>query len=103
MPTKGPDRAEGPKRLIKLRLSGTRWPMPRGGPVRQRFERHARAWPLRRLSDALQAILKAEQDRKSTGYPDEAIARRICLALASSARAASAALKRIVALSCRRK
>jgi DNA polymerase-3 subunit delta len=62
--------------------------LPRGGPVRQRFERHVRAWPLRRLSDALQAILKAELDCKTTGYPDEAIARRICLALASSARSA---------------
>jgi DNA polymerase-3 subunit delta len=62
--------------------------LPRGGPVRQRFERHLRAWPLRRLSDALQAILKAEQDCKTTGYPDEAIARRLCLALASSARSA---------------
>jgi DNA polymerase-3 subunit delta len=62
--------------------------LPRGGPVRQRFERHLRAWPLRRLSDALQAILKAELDCKTTGYPDEAIARRICLALASSARSA---------------
>jgi DNA polymerase-3 subunit delta len=63
--------------------------LPRGGPVRQRFERHVRAWPLRRLSDALQAILKAEQECKSTGYPDEAIARRLCLALASSARRAT--------------
>ena len=62
--------------------------LPRGGPVRQRFERHLRGWPLRRLSDALQAILKAEQECKSTGLPDEAIARRLCLALASSARAA---------------
>jgi DNA polymerase-3 subunit delta len=62
--------------------------LPRGGPVRQRFERHVRAWPLQRLSDALQAILKAEQDCKSTGYPDEVLARRLCLALASSARSA---------------
>jgi DNA polymerase-3 subunit delta len=61
--------------------------LPRGGPVRQRFERHLRTWPLSRLSDALQAILKAEQECKTTGYPDEAIARRLCLALASSARA----------------
>lgn len=61
--------------------------LPRGGPVRQRFERHLRAWPLRRLSDALLAILRAEQECKSTGYPDEAVARRLCLALASSARA----------------
>jgi DNA polymerase III subunit delta len=62
--------------------------LPRGGPVRQRFERHVRTWPLKRLSDALLAILKAEQDCKSTGYPDEAITRRLCLALASSARTA---------------
>jgi len=62
--------------------------LPRGGPVRQRFERHLRAWPLRRLSDALQAILKAELECKTTGYPDEAITRRLCLALASSARTA---------------
>ena len=62
--------------------------LPRGGPVRQRFERHVRAWPLRRLSDAVQALLKAELECKSTGYPDEAITRRLCLALASSARTA---------------
>ena len=62
--------------------------LPRGGPVRQRFERHVRAWPLGRLSSALQVILRAEQECKSTGYPDEAIARRLCLALASSARSA---------------
>jgi len=61
--------------------------LARGGPMRQAFERHLRAWPLARLSDALQAILKAEQDCKTTGLPDEAIARRLCLALASSARA----------------
>ena len=62
--------------------------LPRGGPIRQRFERHLRTWPLVRLSAALEAILKAEQDCKTTGYPDETIARRLCLALASSARAA---------------
>lgn len=64
--------------------------LPRGGPVRQRFERHLRAWPLPRLGASLQAILKAEIDCKSTGLPDEAIARRLCLALASSARSAKA-------------
>jgi DNA polymerase III subunit delta len=63
--------------------------LPRGGPVRQRFERHVRAWPLPRLSAAVLAILKAEQECKSTGYPDEAVARRLCLALASSARSAA--------------
>lgn len=64
--------------------------LPRGGPVRQRFERHLRGWPLPRLGASLQAILKAEMDCKSTGLPDEAIARRLCLALASSARTAKA-------------
>ncbi|CAN5922625.1 DNA polymerase III subunit delta [soil metagenome] len=62
--------------------------LPRGGPVRQRFERHLRAWPLQRLGEAQQAILRAELECKSTGYPDEAITRRLCLALASSARSA---------------
>ena len=65
--------------------------LPRGGPVRQRFERHVRSWPLARLGAALQAILGAERDCKTTGYPDDVIARRLCLALASSARSARAA------------
>ena len=58
--------------------------LPRGGPVRQRFERHARAWPLPRLNAAVTRILEAEIDCKRTGLPDEAIARRLCLALALS-------------------
>lgn len=60
--------------------------LPRGGPVRQRFERHLRGWPLARLSAALTRILEAEMECKSTGLPDEAIARRLCLGLASAAR-----------------
>ena len=56
--------------------------LPRGGPVRQRFERHLRTWPLPRLSAALTAILEAEMECKRTGLPDEAIARRLCLRLA---------------------
>ena len=60
--------------------------LPRGGPVRQRFERHARSWPLPRLSAAVTRILEAEMECKSTGLPDEAIARRLCLGLASAAR-----------------
>jgi DNA polymerase-3 subunit delta len=64
--------------------------LPRGGPVRQRFERHARAWPLPRLSAAVSRILEAELECKSTGLPDEAIARRLCLALAQAARQARA-------------
>jgi DNA polymerase-3 subunit delta len=64
--------------------------LPRGGPVRQRFERHARAWPLPRLSQAVSRILDAELECKRTGMPDEAIARRLCLALAMTARQARA-------------
>ena len=60
--------------------------LPRGGPVRQRFERHLRSWPLPRLSAALTRILEAEIECKSTNLPDEAIARRLCLGLASAAR-----------------
>lgn len=60
--------------------------LPRGGPVRQRFDRHLRSWPLPRLNDVLKRILDAELDCKTTGLPDEAIARRLCLALASAAR-----------------
>ena len=60
--------------------------LPRGGPVRQRFERHLRSWPLPRLNDVLKHTLDAEIDCKTTGLPDEAIARRLCLALALAAR-----------------
>ncbi|HTR87133.1 MAG TPA: DNA polymerase III subunit delta [Reyranella sp.] len=68
--------------------------LPRGGPVRQRFERHLRTWPLPRLSAALREILMAELDCKSTGLPDEAIARRLCLRLGQVGRAARAATAR---------
>ena len=54
--------------------------------MRQRFERHLRSWPLPRLSAALTRILEAEIECKSTNLPDEAIARRLCLGLASAAR-----------------
>jgi len=56
--------------------------LPRGGPVRARFERHVRSWPLPRLSAAVTRVLEAEMECKSTGLPDEAIARRLCLSLA---------------------
>lgn len=68
--------------------------LPRGGPVRQRFERHVRTWPLPRLSGALSIILDAEIECKSTALPDEAIARRLCLRLAQFARAAREAQMR---------
>jgi DNA polymerase-3 subunit delta len=61
--------------------------LPRGGPVRQRFERHLKTWPLPRLSAALATILDAEIECKRTGLPDEAIARRLCLRLAQFAKA----------------
>jgi DNA polymerase III subunit delta len=64
--------------------------LPRGGPQRARFERHVRSWPLPRLSAALTRILDAEIECKSTDLPDEAIARRLCLGLASAARQAKA-------------
>lgn len=64
--------------------------LPRGGPLRQRFERHVRTWPLARLSAALSAILDAEIRCKQTGLPDEAIARRLCLGLSQAARSAKA-------------
>jgi DNA polymerase-3 subunit delta len=64
--------------------------LPRGGPVRQRFERHLRAWPLARLSSALQVILEAELQCKTTGLPDEAIARRLCQRLAQAGAGARA-------------
>lgn len=60
--------------------------LPRGGPVRQRFERQLANWPLPRLSAALQELLKAELECKSTGLPAEAIARRLCMRLAQAAR-----------------
>ena len=62
--------------------------LPRGGPVRQRFERHVRAWLLPRLSAALQVILDAEIQCKTTGLPDETIARRLCQRLAQAGPAA---------------
>jgi len=64
--------------------------LPRGGPMRQRFERHLRTWPLPRLSAAVPRILDAEIECKRTGQPDEVIARRLCLGLAQYARQARA-------------
>jgi DNA polymerase-3 subunit delta len=59
--------------------------LARGGPVRRRFEGHLRRWPLTRLSLALTRILDAELECKTTGFPDQAIARRLCLSLARAA------------------
>jgi DNA polymerase-3 subunit delta len=64
--------------------------LPRFGPRRDAFMRHLRSWPLSQLSNALRVELKAEQECKSTGLPDEAIVRRLCSGLCSAAaRAAS--------------
>ena len=59
--------------------------LPRGGPVRRRFENHLRRWPLPRLGSALSRILDAELECKTTGFPDQTIARRLCLSLARAA------------------
>jgi DNA polymerase-3 subunit delta len=59
--------------------------LPRGGPVRRRFEGHLRRWPPTRLGLALSRILDAELECKTTGFPDQAIARRLCLSLARAA------------------
>ena len=58
--------------------------LPRFGPQRQRFERHLNSWSVRVLSSALNAILDAELECKSTGLPDETIARRLCQRLAQA-------------------
>lgn len=68
--------------------------LPKGGPVRARFERHLRTWPLPRLSQALDRILLAEMECKRTGLPDQALARRLCLGLAQFARQGKAAQQR---------
>ena len=58
--------------------------LPRFGPARQRFERHLNSWSVKVLSSALGAILDAELECKSTGLPDETIARRLCQRLAQA-------------------
>ena len=60
--------------------------LARGGPTRRRFEGHLRRWPLPRLGHALSRILEAEIECKTTGFPDQAIARRLCLSLARAVR-----------------
>lgn len=68
--------------------------LPRGGPVRRRFEDHLRRWPLPRLGHALTRILDAELECKSTGYPDQTIARRLCLSLARAVNASASGQRR---------
>ena len=74
----------GPLEAAMFRARG----LPKGGPVRQRFERHLRSWPLHRLSAALARNPRRRDQCKSTDLPDEAIARRLCLRLAQFAKAA---------------
>ncbi len=62
--------------------------LPRFGPRRDAFLRHLRLWPLGRLGVALDEIVKAEIECKSTGLPDEAIARRLCFRLGGAAKTA---------------
>ena len=74
--------------LSKRCRTGPKRGRPRFGPVRQRFEHHLRSWSVKVLSAALQTILEAELQCKSTGLPDEVIARRLCQRLAQAGPAA---------------
>jgi DNA polymerase-3 subunit delta len=56
--------------------------------------RQLRLWPAPRAADALGQILETEMECKTTGMPDEALARRLCLRLAQAARRADAAGRR---------
>jgi DNA polymerase-3 subunit delta len=68
--------------------------LPRGGPRREAFQRHLRLWPLARLGAAITTVLDAEIDCKTTGLPDESVARRLCSRLCSAAAGAAAARRR---------
>jgi DNA polymerase III subunit delta len=68
--------------------------LPRGGPMRRRFASHLGTWPLPRLGQALGRILDAELECKSTGYPDQVIARRLCLSLARAVSGANRPARR---------
>jgi DNA polymerase-3 subunit delta len=65
--------------------------LPRFGPRREAFNRHVRLWPLARLGSVIDATLDADILCRTTDMPDQAIARRMCLAFA---RAAETARKR---------
>ncbi|MSP67552.1 MAG: DNA polymerase III subunit delta [Alphaproteobacteria bacterium] len=57
--------------------------------ARGRITAQAARWPRHRLDGALQFLLEAEMDCKTTGYPDRAITGRVLLRLAAAARAAA--------------
>jgi DNA polymerase-3 subunit delta len=52
---------------------------------RPAFERALRLWPASALAAAGEALLEAERQTKTTGMPDEAIARAVVMALAREA------------------
>jgi len=57
---------------------------------RASFERQLRLWPSTKIGAALERLIRAEVQCKTTGLPAEAICGRECIALAAAARAARA-------------
>jgi DNA polymerase-3 subunit delta len=57
--------------------------------VKDKFRSQLRMWPPERVSGALERLMDAERDCKTTGFPAETICHRTLLALAASVRPAS--------------
>ena len=57
---------------------------------RANFERQLRLWPTTKIGAALERLVRAEVQCKTTGLPAEAICSRECIALAAAARAGRA-------------
>jgi DNA polymerase-3 subunit delta len=57
---------------------------------RASFERQLRLWPTMKIGAALERLIRAEVQCKTTGLPARAICSRECIALATAARAARA-------------
>ena len=53
---------------------------------RANFERQLRLWPAPKIGSALERLIRAEVQCKTTGLPAEAICSRECIALAAAAR-----------------
>ncbi|HJQ56261.1 MAG TPA: hypothetical protein VJ890_05110, partial [Vineibacter sp.] len=61
------------------------WPKPHFSRM-QALQRQARGWPTAVLADALDMLLDAEIQSRTTGLPDEALVRRAALRVAQRAR-----------------
>jgi DNA polymerase-3 subunit delta len=61
------------------------WPKPHFSRL-QALQRQARGWPVAVLADALDMLLDAEIQSRTTGLPDEALVRRAALRVAQRAR-----------------